>query len=451
MKDRTPADGRHRMLAEGQALLLTMREEMRLARERSEEAPSFSDPAAGDQLSVISNQSSVHRSLVTGHGSPVTGHRSLDTDQLVKIVAGLPDHLGWGSAAQTAVLRAAARRHLEQPQKDNGEALSFVKPRRTCNSKTDFQEEPQFSADGSISIAPSLGLAILRHKQAAPARLWLLLRAVDSRGRGMIPLETARKAFTDQDSGLRFCGWRQLRNLLAAGADTFWQVDEDHIWLRSAARVAAAFKVTHFSGKDVALPVSELTGGIAAVRAHLYATFHSGRQAKPVSRQTLAGKSGVAPRTQRHYDRLIGVEKQTNYVRGSRVGSEEGVDQAWQQGSAAFTWQETRRGKKEPNGRFLAWQLPNSYHGPHAQLGRGRQKRQNKALADLLNKGTAGNCQSQRDDLQPRYFADARVAAQAFGRSKAPIYWPDLKPGLWHCVWPQKPANHQNQPTELSK
>ena len=440
MNDHTPADGRHRMLAEGQALLMARREELRLVRERSGEAPSFCDPVDGNQLPVASKQFPVS-------SNQSSGHCSLNTDQLAEMVARLPNHLGWGSTAQTAILRAAAKRRSE-PSREDGEHLSTEKLWPVEIAGTDTNQEGKPAAPDSVFLAPSLGLAILRHKLAAPARLWLLLRAVDIHGRGMISLETARNIFTDQASPLRFCGQRQLRNLLSAGSGTFWQTDEEHIWLRSPVRVAEALHIPYFRGKDVALPTAALSGGIAAVRANLYAAFHSGRGPKPISRQSLATKSGLAPRTQRHYDHISGVKKQANYARGAKVGSVAGEDQAWQQGPASFTWRESRKGVPARNGRILAWQLPNSYHGPHAQLGRGRQKRQNKALADLLNKGTAGNGQSLIDDLRPRYFADARAASRAFGRGESALYWPDIKPGLWHCLWPQPPCKQINHAQE---
>jgi len=40
---------------------------------------------------------------------------------------------------------------------------------------------------------------------------------------------------------------------------------------------------------------------------------------------------------------------------------------------------------------YSAWQLPNSYLGPHEQQPIGRQKRINQELADLFMKGMTGN------------------------------------------------------------
>jgi hypothetical protein len=434
LKDQSPDDGRRHLLAKGQELLLAKRKALLLARERSDNSPLFSDPRHPpypDQKSI------------TRYQLPV-----LD-QQLITAIAELPEHLGWGSAAQTAVLRAAARRHIHTQQQDNHDhSWGWARFRETRSSTGAVS---RLSSAGTVSLAPSVGLAILREKKAPIARLWLLLRAIDKDGRGAITLDFAREAFTSQDSPLCFCGRRQLRNLLAAGAGTFWQFDEKRIWLRSTVRVAQTLGVTRLRGGDVAIPLPALTGGIAAVRANLYAAFHSGRATKPISRQTLARKSGVSPRTLRHYDQLSGVEKKNNYARGPKLGSKEAEDLAWQQGPASFVWRESQTGGNKKESRFLAWQLPNSYHGPHARLGRGRQKRQNKALADLLKKGTAGNSHSQKDDLnprsddiEPRYFADASAASRAFGRNETAVYWPDVKPSLWHCFWPQTNLAHMN-------
>lgn len=420
---------------------------LRLAREGNEEFPTSSDPSTPpypgknrQQLTVNSQQPTANNLQATAN---FEGRRTAGLAGLATVVTSLPDHLGWGSAAQTAVLRAAAKRRNKRHPTEKKSDISWLEGLRPAIEPAPLipltGKEAQFSADATISLAPSLGLAILRKKQAACSRLWLLLRAIDTNGRGAISLDQARQAFTDKESTLHFCGQRQLRNLITAGTGLFWDFDGKQIWLRSAVRVARALGVSQFRGQEVAIPVSALGGGIGAVRANLFASFHSGRNSKPIARQTLAKKSGVAPRTQRRYDRLSGVSKQTNYARGPKLGSKEAQEQAWQQGPASFAWREARKGRDDQEARFLAWQLPNSYHGPHARLGRGRQKRQNKALADLLNKGTAGNDHRHYDGLFPRYFADARAASRAYGRSSTAVYWPAIVRGTWHWL----PANVQ--------
>jgi hypothetical protein len=422
LNEKHPEPARQPALAEAQAMLLARRAALRREREEAGAASTSGDP---QQVSTADNQYTII------NGAPAASEVCPSSEQLAQIIEGLPAHLGWGSEKLTAVLRAAARRADEKERARQVAAHDWTAVRLPA-----AEEDPTprlFSAEGQIPLPPSLGLAILQQEQAAAGRLWLLLRAIDERGRGAVSRETARAAFCAQESELHFCGPRRLRGLLAAGDGLFWTCSGDAIWLRSAARVAHDLGVARFRGQSVAVPLKSLTGGIAQVRAELYACFHSGREAAPVSRQSIARRSGVPARTQRHYDRLSGVKKQANFARGPRLRGAEAEAQAWQRGPACFAWRDAgHRGDT----RFLAWQLPNSYHGPHARLGRGRQKRLNRALADLPTKGTAGNGRCRDDDLQRRYFAHARAAAGAFGRvGEQAVYWPDVQPGVWHCLW----------------
>jgi hypothetical protein len=455
LNDQEPAPGRHRTLEDAQALLMARRAALREARKGQSESLTFGDPPCPDpQLPVASEQPAANShpySVNSSSGSLDSGQRSADTGQLITAVSELPQHLGWGSAPLTAALRAAAAREQGSVNSARGSVISAQGSMDGEEGKTERESTEKEAVRESVSLSPSLGLAILRNKKAAGARVWLLLRALDGSGSGVISLERARKALTDGASALCFCGWRQLRNLLAGGEDLFWQVDGQRIWLRSAVRVAHNLGVERFRGRDVAIPTSGLTGGIGTVRANLYAAFHSGRDAGPVSRRTLARESGIAPRTQRHYDRRSGVRKETNYASGPALGSPEAQELAWFHGPASFTWQDRRRGRVEYGPRRLAWQLPNSYHGPHARVGRGRRKRQNKTLAVLLHTGTAGNDRQTEDDVIRRYFADARAASRAYTRENdtdlhTAVYWPSVTAGLWHCLWhPCAPGNGRNQ------
>lgn len=417
---------------------MARRAELRRIREQAGSQPAYGDP--DNKVRAPHPEKNSQQPTDNNQSSTVVGEY-LSLAELAEVVDRLPDHLGWGSATQTAVLRAYARRMRSQDmraqervqdEENRGTGSNGIfTPQPAPIGDEPAPEAPEVTDSGTVSLAPSLGLAILRHKQAPAARLWLLLRHLDKDGRGVLPLQLVREAFTAEASPLRFCGPRRLRGLLAAGSDRFWTNDGERIWLRSTIRVAGALGVKQFKGQAVAIPAAALTGGIGGVRAHLFSAFHSGRDPAPIARQTLARISGVAPRTQRHYDQISGAGKQTNYACGPRLDSAVAETMAWQQGPAAFAWTDTDHGRQ----RFLAWQLPNSYNGPHAQLGRGGRKRQNKALADLLNKGTAGNDHSQYDDLAARYFADARAASRAHGRTNSAVYWPAIKPGIWHCLW----------------
>ena len=288
-----------------------------------------------------------------------------------------------------------------------------------------------------ITLYPDLALAILRRKLAGPGRVWHLLRALDGRGRGWVGAEEARAAFTGDESPLRFCGKRQLGNLLAQGEGIFWTLADGRVWLRAPARVALALGLTRLTGRPVAAAVSAFTGGIAAVRAQLYASFHSGRKSMPVARRTLAAKSGVAPRTQRSYDRAAKVGRAPNFARGPRLDSPDAETLAWQKGPACFKWTDTQGKRGSKGAGYLAWQLPNSYEGPHPPRSRGAGKRTQRRLADLLTQGTTGNDQQDEGTLPRTFFANPRAAAQAYGRAAAPaaVYWPETNGRFWSCLW----------------
>jgi hypothetical protein len=377
------------------------------------------------RVSVNSKQWAANSDLTsTTHRLPFTDNCPPFTD--------LPAHLGWESEAITAVLR----RRLAQPQGDQKWLAGLTKtavadplsPATNRQSPISTPQSPLW-----VKLYPDIGLGMLRQEQAAAGRIWLLLRALDTDGRGWVAVAAARAALTAKGSPLRVCGWRQLRNLLRQGQDVFWQRDQSCIWLRSVARVAAALAVTRLAGRPVALPVGELLGGIGTVRAHLYASFHGGRgpeatcgeRHKPIARATLSRLSGIAPESQRTYERRVGVRIRANFAIAERATLARQHERAWQQGPALFKLRDFGGHQGAKGESYLAWQLPNSYVSDYRQRPRGQQKRINRRLEDLLMKGMAGN-----DKLAPqkRYYGDGAAAGKAYGRQPGHlIYWQRLE------------------------
>ncbi|HOU42302.1 MAG TPA: hypothetical protein PK829_13630, partial [Promineifilum sp.] len=290
-------------------------------------------------------------------------------------------------------------------------------------------------APASVKVHPDIALAILRAKQAAPGRVWLLLRHADAAGRGAIDERVARQLLSGPDAPLRVCGRRQLANLLAAGDGLFWQRAAGVIWLRSVVRVAAALGVARLGGVPVAVPVAALTGPIGRARAHLYASFHSGRQSVdlltgaprprgPIARATLTALSAAAPNSQRAYERRAGVGRRSAVAIGPPAGAVDEHEVAWRRGRALFHLRDRKGRFGRPGAVYLAWQLPNEYTGPHATLPRGRQKRLNRALADLFLDGMTGNGEQPGGATgrpRRRFYGSARPAALA--RHNGERYW----------------------------
>jgi hypothetical protein len=277
----------------------------------------------------------------------------------------------------------------------------------------DENTPPPCAALTEITLSPTLAAAFLQQKVTALARVWLLLRCLDEAGRGWLEAAEVRELLAGQDSPYRVCKARHLRTLLAEGDGRFWVRDGQRIWLCSMARVAAGLGVEWVSGRPVVLPPAVLTGPIGDFRAHLYAAFHSGRAwastphtsgrsaggrslsnvEGPVSRATLGTASGVSRRTQQAYEQRAGVVVRANYALGRRWEAGAVQERCWDKRTAVFPFRDIK-GKQGPPGReYIAWQMPNSYEGPHERRPKSQNRRLNRKLADLCRKRDTGNGQ----------------------------------------------------------
>jgi hypothetical protein len=290
---------------------------------------------------------------------------------------------------------------------------------------------------------------MLREEMAAPGRLWLMLRYLDQEGRGAFRIGEIRGQLTHKKSELRLCGKRQLRNLLRDGEGVFWVRENGCLWLRSAARVAFALGIEHLSGRPVALPLEVILAGVGTFKAHLYAAFHSSRvketpqgtRSMPIARETLAGLSGVGRSSQRSYEAAAGVAVQANFAVGEVAEDDSRQERGWRQGQALFELKDFN-GRQGKRGRtYLCWQLPNSYEGGHEFRPRGRQRRINRKLKDLVNKRAPGNGEGPDEETRPEkvYYPNGLMAAKAYGRDpERERYWRQGKVGNGRFVaWQQ--------------
>ena len=332
----------------------------------------------------------------------------------------LPAHLGWGSTGLTAVLRRQQKQPAEQPA---DETQSRPAPPSHPPAPSSAPVPP--SSPDRVRLYPDIGLAMLREGAAAPGRLWLLLRHLDSEGRGSIRIAVAQEQLTRKNSPIRLCGRKQLQNLLREGEDIFWVQEDGRLWLRSAARVAAALGVARLTGRPVILPVAVLLRGMKQFKAHLYAAFHSGRKKQnPISRAAQAERTGVPERTQRHYCRVAKVKREQNIAVGQRYSQEGLQEMAWQRGGGAFEFKDSQGKQGRPDGRYLAHQMPTTHTGPHETAAFGRQRKINRKLKDLVNERARGNSSEKVDRL---YHAHGAAAGKAYnGDPDRDAYWPML-------------------------
>ena len=330
----------------------------------------------------------------------------------------MPAHLGWNSAQLTDQLAQTNAKSDDDPlclRHDDGphvlgRLLSPHSDYQSSSADASTPATPKFEQQPQTIVAhPSLLLAMLRHKVEAIGRIWLLARHLDQTGRGWLSVDDLRNALTNKLAPLRCIGWRRLRQLLTTGQGQFWERDRfGRIFLYGTARVAQQLNVERMTGQAVMLPVSQLTQPIATVRAHFYASFHSGRQrdhaaGMPISRETLTELTALSARSQRTYDRQLEIEKRSNYA-------------AFDADPQSASWQQAvifRHGD-----RWIR-RLPNSYHATHQTVTTKQRKRINQRLQkDLVKSGTQGNdCKR----IQRVFFANGAQAAANLRRGETVI------------------------------
>jgi hypothetical protein len=353
-----------------------------------------------------------------------------------------PAPLSLVQRGQALLLLRRQQEAASQPQPSD--ALKAYRPPPPPSPWTVHFSAPQTPAappsesgrPAALKVYPGILLAMLDRGLEAAGRIWLLLQYLDEQGSGRITIEAARQQLTGPDSALRVCSWRNLRGLLQRGENIFWQRDEyGRIWLRGAGKVAASLATGRLQGRPVELPLAALLGGVGGVRAHFYASFHSGRpSSNPISRATLAKLTHGPGRTQRSYERTAGVRRRPNVVIGEPATRESMQERAWQHGRATFTYCDHQGQQGQPGLAYIAWRLPNSYAGCHTQRPKGRQKKINRQI-DLVTSGAQGNGRP----VCRLFYASGAAAAKAYNRTAGQdAYWRPVQPATsfrrWHVL-----------------
>lgn len=380
-------------------------------------------------------------------GRPRQNHPPTSKNRRTALAPAL--HLGWESEGYTRAQRAAAAQRERRAAFEEARRHNWHEPHAE-------KQEPAKTAAGSrprteVRLFPDMAMAMLRQGVVAPGRLWLLLQHIDVMGRGWVSTAEARSRLCTPGGPLHLCGWRQLRNLLDQGEGVFWQRDNgtgaERIWLAGTARVALRLRVSRVQMEPVALPVAHLVEGIRSVRAHFYASYHSSRvqSSRPVSRATLAALMQISPRSQRTYERVAAVQRQPNWVIGPAQAEAPAQELAWEHGQSLFTFMDRRGHYGRPGARYLAWQLPNSYQGPHPTQGRRHQKALNQQLVDLYSKGFTGNGKQQVEEERSadaplsRFYDNGQAAVRALNRGlDHDAYWRtnrrEKQCQIWHIL-----------------
>ncbi len=273
-----------------------------------------------------------------------------------------------------------------------------------------------------VRAYPSLLSAARRGGRVPQMRLYLLCRALDQAGAGLVGLDQVRRYFVGKDAPYRAFNARRLRQILAAGAGIFWErYTNDRLWLKSPGRIAAALGVGRLDGLPVAVPVWAIWGGQHEAAAAFYAAWHAGRgdDPNPIGRATLVKLTGAAASTQRTYDHTAEVQRQRNIAIVGDATKEGMQDAAWRFGPGVFKFRD-HVGKMGRRGWvYAAASMPSTYHSKLDTLPRGRQRKANK-LIHLVTNGARG----KDDQIAKRYHVEAAAACDAYNHDpKLDHYW----------------------------
>ena len=356
----------------------------------------------------------------------------------------LPEHLGLGSARFTAVWRQATQNERDKADhsSDTKDWIAHLK-RSSTNTKlsTEKQKEEQFHLyDELITVCPDLAFQCLQHKRTAEARIYYLLCYLDKNGRGWLDMSQITNSLTDKGSPLFVVGPRQLRNLLSKGDETFWQQDKSNnrLWLRSQNKIARSFGITRFRHHPVHLTLTNFLAPLGELNAHFYASFHSGRASKsPISRGAISALTGISRRSQQRYEKIANVKAAQNFVLGPTDNNRQREEHLWQHGCATFTYTDYRGIYGRKGKKYLAWQLPNSYQGPHHRCSRNKRRLLNRKLDLVVNRE-----QGNESAIKRLYFANGNEAAQHWNRdNRRRIYWQgqsSVRTRWWHVLEPER-------------
>lgn len=324
-----------------------------------------------------------------------------------------------------AHLRAVAGVQYEQPTNQTAAVMSVtvgaaVTPSIGGNGGSGTAVPPVTD----VKAYPSLLSAFLRGDLAAVGRVYLLIRAHDGSGRGLVEVDQLRELLTDAGAPWRVMTWRRLRQIMAQGDGLFWDRHDDGRLLRyfSPARIARALDCGRLELQPVYLPVDSLLGGggIQQVRANFYAAWHSGRPelneggSAPVTRAVIQEVTGVPKSTQIAYEKAAGVETKPNMaITGDKSTPERAETSSWEHGHAFFEFVDWLGKRGRQRRRYIAWQMPNSFGAVHRKAPKGRQRKINKRMTDLVITEARGNGR----DVDQLYYPDGAKAAAAYNKA----------------------------------
>ncbi len=174
---------------------------------------------------------------------------------------------------------------------------------------------PFFVASFKVRLVADLSAAAFRSGQDKELALWYCLRSLNTTGSGTLPYELAIE-------GLQSVFGYSLRTALrhlALGEGQFWQRKSvkrgSIIDIYGVKQIALMFNTTLLGNiRFYEVPARKFQS-LRYRRLALWSSIHKplGVRANPISRDTLAGITGVQRRTQQLYDKAARIKKTVNF------------------------------------------------------------------------------------------------------------------------------------------
>ncbi|HSH05995.1 MAG TPA: hypothetical protein VLL52_25995 [Anaerolineae bacterium] len=372
------------------------------------------------------------------------------------VLAELPSHLGWESAAVGQQLRARAERVARAE-----ELTAFWADFRARAAEVAAEAEAVAYLRDSISIFGCTLDLIGRQKKVSCGRIWLLARYLDRAwGSGRVAVGLLRQRVVAEWGVL---SWKRVRQIMIQGEGLFWRHDRRGgcLYYVSEMRLLSRLGARKVRGAAVAVPIRALLGSIKEVRALFYDGYHSGRGdgfGAPISRGSLSRRGSGDRRTLRGYERLRGMGAKENYL---EVGRYERGAWVWERGRVAegmvvggplflFVDYDGRHGRsmnrpyrslsqQHWHHIYMRRQLANSYRGTLRTVKRGKRWL-NDGLAHLSRTmHRMGSASATRHKL---YHRDAKQARR-YSRQEidTPHYYPvPYRPQHPRVIWQESSA-----------
>ena len=285
-------------------------------------------------------------------------------------------------------------------------------------------------AGATVPFSPQIGLLTMKSKGMMGAlRRYLHARHLDAQGQGMVTLDD----LLEVDAGTSH---KQFQRDITAGNGTFWTQDErGRLWLYSPGRIAGILGIDRFRERFVDFPIAH-TFDIGMLKAQCFAAWLASHDT-PMSRATIHKLTGVSPRTQRHYCRVAGIIRETNYTVGELWKQKKRrQNRAYEQGRGAFKFNDIQGKQGTAGNEYIAWQNPNTHKTTFSQRSRHMRKRHNIKIDNLRIMPSKG---TNNDDVMVLFHKSGASASKSrLQHPEADAYYPSQVKSdagtFWHVL-----------------